>query len=63
MATLFAIAFWGFLWGIVGAFLAVPLSLIVMMICAQFPRTRWFAILLSNDGNPDFPGSRKGPAI
>ncbi|MDV3258152.1 MAG: AI-2E family transporter [Sphingomonas sp.] len=63
VATLFAIAFWGFLWGIVGAFLAVPLTLIVMMICAQFPRTRWFAILLSNDGNPDFPGSRKGAAV
>jgi len=55
VATLFSLAFWGFLWGITGAFLAVPLTLMVMMICANFPRTRWLAVLLSNDGNPQFP--------
>jgi len=55
VATLFAVAFWGFLWGIAGAFLAVPLTLLVMMTCAQFRGTRWIAILLSNDGKPAFP--------
>jgi len=29
--------------------------LMVMMICANFPRSRWVAILLSNDGEPAFP--------
>lgn len=57
VATLFALAFWGFLWGITGAFLAVPLTLMVMMVCAYFPRTRWLAILLSNDGDPGVPRS------
>jgi predicted PurR-regulated permease PerM len=55
VATLFAIAFWGFLWGITGAFLAVPLTLIVMMVCGEFARSRWVAILLSNDGKPASP--------
>jgi predicted PurR-regulated permease PerM len=56
VATLLSLAFWGYLWGLTGAFLAVPLTLIVMMICAHFPRARWVAILLSNDGRITFPG-------
>lgn len=55
VAILFALAFWGFLWGVIGAFLAVPLTLMVMMVCAYFPRTRWLAILFSNDGEPGVP--------
>jgi len=55
VATLLSLAFWGYLWGLTGAFLAVPLTLIVMMICAHFPRARWVAILLSNDGHVAFP--------
>lgn len=52
VTTLLSLAFWGWLWGVTGAFLAVPLTLMVMMICADFPRTRWIAVLLSNDGDP-----------
>lgn len=58
VATILALSLWTFLWGLPGAFLAVPLTLILMMICAQFQSTRWVAILLSNDGNPDFPHER-----
>jgi predicted PurR-regulated permease PerM len=59
VATLFALAFWGFLWGLTGAFLAVPLTTIVMMVCSYLPATRWLAILLSNDADPKFPERRK----
>ena len=55
IATLLALSFWGFLWGLTGAFLAVPLTLMVMMIFAYFDRTRWIAVLLSDDGKPSFP--------
>jgi predicted PurR-regulated permease PerM len=55
VATLLSLAFWGYLWGLTGAFLAVPLTLIAMMICAHFPRARWIAVLLSNDGRVAFP--------
>jgi AI-2 transport protein TqsA len=52
IATLLSLAFWSWLWGLPGAFLAVPLTLISMMIFAQFPSTRWVAALLSNNGEP-----------
>jgi predicted PurR-regulated permease PerM len=46
------------LWGIAGAFLAVPLTLMSMMVFAQFESTRPVAALLSNDGNPVFRKDR-----
>jgi AI-2 transport protein TqsA len=54
VVTLLALAFWTFLWGLPGAFLAVPMTLMVMMVFAQFESTRWVAAALSNDGKPDF---------
>lgn len=54
VATMLALSFWGFLWGIPGAFLAVPLTLILMIVCGEFQNTRWVAVLLSNDGQPRF---------
>ncbi len=52
VATILALSFWGFLWGVPGAFLAVPLTLMLMIVCVQFENTRWVAVLLSNDGKP-----------
>jgi len=54
ITTILALSFWSFLWGITGAFLAIPLTLMLMMVFAQFESTRWFAATLSNDGKPDF---------
>jgi AI-2 transport protein TqsA len=63
VVTLLALAFWTVLWGIAGAFLAVPLTLMAMMVFNEFDDTRWVAALLSNDGKPVFrkPG-KGGPA-
>lgn len=47
-----ALAFWGALWGISGAFLSTPLTVTAMAILAQFPSTNWIAVLLSSDGEP-----------
>ena len=58
VVTLLALAFWTVLWGIAGAFLAVPLTLMSMMVFAQFESTRPVAALLSNDGNPVFRKDR-----
>ncbi|MBA3677526.1 MAG: AI-2E family transporter [Sphingosinicella sp.] len=55
VATILALSFWTFLWGLPGAFLAVPLTLMLMMVCAQFESSRWVAVLLSNDGKPQIP--------
>jgi predicted PurR-regulated permease PerM len=52
VVVLLALAIWGLVWGIVGAFLAAPLTVMIMIVLAQFPTTRWIAILLSADGKP-----------
>jgi predicted PurR-regulated permease PerM len=63
VATLLSLAFWSWLWGLPGAFLAVPMTLMTMMVFTQFPSTKWVAALLSNDGNPVFrrPGEEPPP--
>jgi predicted PurR-regulated permease PerM len=38
------------MWGIVGAFLAVPLIACVNIVCARFKSTHWISVLLSKDG-------------
>jgi len=58
VVVLLALAIWGLVWGIVGAFLAAPLTVMIMIVLAQFRSTRWIAILLSADGKP----TRDAPA-
>ncbi len=49
-----SLVFWGQLWGIVGMLLCVPITVIMINVFAQFPRTRPIAVLLSQNGNlPD----------
>lgn len=50
VATILSLAFWSLLWGLAGAFLAVPMTLTAMMLFNQFDGTKWVAALLSNDG-------------
>ncbi len=52
VVVLLALAIWGLVWGIVGAFLAAPMTVMIMIVLAQVPSTRWIAILLSADGKP-----------
>ncbi len=61
VATLLSLAFWSWLWGLPGAFLAVPMTLMSMMVFTQFASTRWVAALLSNDGNPVFRNQAETP--
>jgi predicted PurR-regulated permease PerM len=48
-----ALAFWGAIWGVPGMFLSTPLTVVAIVILIQFPNTRWIAILLSRDGDPE----------
>lgn len=52
VVVLLALAIWGLIWGIAGAFLAAPLTVMLMIILAQFRSTRWIAILMSADSKP-----------
>ncbi|HEX4742427.1 MAG TPA: AI-2E family transporter [Caulobacteraceae bacterium] len=53
LVVLLSLAFWGALWGLAGMFLSTPLTVLVMIILAQFDGSRWIAILLSRNGAPE----------
>lgn len=48
---LISLAFWSFMWGIPGAFLAVPLTHSIMIACHHFPQTKWLACLFSSNAS------------
>lgn len=50
LVVMLSLVFWGMIWGVVGMFLAVPLTVVVMICCANLPNVRWVAILLSQNG-------------
>jgi predicted PurR-regulated permease PerM len=52
IVVLLALAFWGLLWGVTGAFLSTPLAVMTMAILAEFTGTRPLAVLMSSDGRP-----------
>ena len=47
-----SLTFWAAIWGMVGMFLAVPITVTIMIVCSHVPLLRPIAILLSADGNP-----------
>ncbi len=47
LAILFALFFWGWLWGIPGMILAVPTMVILKIICSNFPSLKFMEALLS----------------
>jgi predicted PurR-regulated permease PerM len=44
---LVAFFFWGFLWGMPGAFIGLPVTIAVITIWEQDPSTRWIVRLVS----------------
>ena len=46
LAIMFALFFWGWLWGIPGMILSVPLLMVMKIIASNFPSTRWLDVLL-----------------
>jgi predicted PurR-regulated permease PerM len=47
LAILFALFFWGWLWGIPGMFLSVPMMVILKIVCANIPELKFMEALLS----------------
>ena len=50
LVILFALALWGAIWGVLGMFLSVPITVMMLIVFAHFEATRPIAILLSQDG-------------
>jgi predicted PurR-regulated permease PerM len=48
LVVLLSVTFWGWLWGIGGAFIGVPLTIGIVIACRRFERTRWIAKLLAD---------------
>ena len=56
VVVLMSLGFWGSILGLPGMFLSTPLTVLTMVILAQFPGSRWVAVLLSADGDPQALG-------
>jgi AI-2 transport protein TqsA len=52
LAVVFAVFFFGFLWGMPGAFLGVPILIAIVTLCAHYPSTSWIATLFSGTPQP-----------
>ena len=50
LVVFLTLAIWGVMWGFTGMMLSVPITVILIIIMAEFPITRPFAVLLSQDG-------------
>ncbi|MCH9689222.1 MAG: AI-2E family transporter [Gammaproteobacteria bacterium] len=50
LVILFALGLWGIIWGVMGMFLSVPITVMMIILFAHFPTTRPIAVLLSKDG-------------
>ena len=57
-----ALTFWGTIWGIEGAFLSIPITVTIAIVCQYVPAWRGIAILLSSDGRLADLSDPKGPA-
>jgi len=51
-AILACLAVWSSLWGVAGAFLAVPVTAVCTIILSEFAATRPIAVMLSRSGEP-----------
>lgn len=51
-AIVLSLTLWGAIWGVVGMFLAVPIMVMVMIVCSHIPSLRPVAVLLSRGGVP-----------
>ncbi|MBN9230203.1 MAG: AI-2E family transporter [Legionella sp.] len=51
LVILLSLSLWGAIWGVLGMFLSVPITVMLMIIFAHFEKTRPIAIFLSQDGD------------
>lgn len=54
LVVLLGLTLWGFMWGVVGMILSVPITATLIIVFGQFDNTRPLAILLSKNGEIHF---------
>ncbi|MEM7102068.1 MAG: AI-2E family transporter [Bacteroidota bacterium] len=50
LVVILSLVLWGMIWGVAGMVLCVPIMVIAIIVLAEFPATRFIAILLSGNG-------------
>ncbi|HDQ14256.1 MAG TPA: AI-2E family transporter [Sediminispirochaeta sp.] len=48
LVILFSLIFWGWIWGVVGMFLAVPIMVVIKIVCENIPSLKPIAILMES---------------
>ncbi|MAQ14063.1 MAG: hypothetical protein CMN30_04610 [Sandaracinus sp.] len=48
LVVLLSVVFWGWVWGIVGALIGVPLTLLIVLLTREFQPTEWIAAFLAD---------------
>lgn len=61
LVVLGAVTFWGWIWGPVGALLAVPITATLLMVSARHPSLRPIAVLLAEHGQSDASAAGRAP--
>lgn len=54
LIVMLSLTLWGSIWGIAGALLSVPITVMLLIIFAHFESTKYIAVLLSGDGSLRF---------
>jgi predicted PurR-regulated permease PerM len=62
LTVFLSLLFWGFIFGTVGVFLSVPLTMVIIIALDASPRTRPIAILMGPDVAPNATPTPGGPA-
>ena len=55
LVVIFSLVVWGTIWGVVGMFLCVPITVVLLIVLAHFKTTHPLAVLLSADGQVPAP--------
>lgn len=53
LVIILSLTFWGYIWGVIGMFLSIPLMVMVNIACSHFETTRWIHVILSQKGTLD----------
>lgn len=59
LVVLFSVLFWGWVWGIPGALLGIPMMVAIVVVTSHFRSTQWIALLLADMTAP--PPGRELP--